>query len=101
MEETHHWKFSEEEERKEEEVLLFSFVWSGRTGQGWVEGGKRGGSAKSKHSPCVQPAGSHCGRPRSSEEGTTEKAGLFLRLCDLHSMTAPLRRVSLQFCVHF
>lgn len=43
----------------------------------------------------VQPAGSQCGRPRSSEEGATEEAGLFLRLRDLDSMTAPLWRVAL------
>lgn len=51
--------------------------------------------AQSISLPSVQPAGSQCGRPQSSDEGAAEEAGLFLRLWDLDSMTAPLWRVAL------
>lgn len=51
--------------------------------------------ARTVHFFPVQPAGSQCGRPQSSDEGAAEEAGLFLRLGDLDSMTAPLWRVAL------
>jgi len=98
MEEMHPWKLSEEEERWGRPLLTDN---SGLRGPGelaMVGGGKKRNGEEVLGASTVHlcpPACSQYGRLQDSEKATAEEAGLLLRLRDLDSVTAALRRVAL------